>query len=218
MNRVTLARVLAASLVVFGFAFYAIGASVIPDYSSISYVVTELHANGSAWAKELGYFGFVPLGVLFGAFLWCAGTNAQVRGASRMGWVLLWVQPVALVMLAFPGQAFDGLASRAFHDLQIVSYSTCGLALILLSLAPSLTGSPAYPRHVLLASGAVFAFLFFIMLFPAPLLRVTIQRAADACLAISLLLIAWHVVVQRAQVTPTEARVLPSGNVDETRR
>lgn len=198
MNRLAVSRFLAASIALFGFAFYAIGAAIIVDYSSVSYVITEINANGSAWARELGYFGFLPLGILFGTFLWCAWPHAQVRGASLVGWILLWVQPVALVALAFASSAVEGSASRAFHGFQVFAYGTSGLALILLSLSPSLGGSPRYPRYCLRASGVAFSILFFTMLFPMPSLRLNLQRMADVCLAISLLLIAWRVLGHRA--------------------
>lgn len=208
MNRVKLARVLAVCVVLFGLTFYGVGAAIKPGYSSASHFISELNATGTAWAQELGYFGFIPLGVLFGAFLWAAGPHAQVRGASRLGWILLWAQPLSLVAVAFvpcdAGCPLEGSAAQALHNLQgVVAYFASGLGLILLSFALPLANSPAYPRHFLRLAGAAFAIVFVVMLSPdvAPV-RGALQRTADAFLALSLLIIAWHVVRQGALATP----------------
>ena len=211
MNRLKLARVLAVCVVLFGLAFYGVGAAIKPGYSSASHYISELNATGTAWAQELGYFGFIPLGVLFGAFLWAAGPHAQVRGASRLGWLLLWAQPLSLVAVAFvpcdAGCPLEGSASQALHNLQgVVAYFASGLGLTLLSFAPPLAGSPAYRRHFLRFAGAAFAIVFVVMLSPdVTHIRGALQRTADAFLALSLLLIAWHVVRQGAQVTPNNS-------------
>ena len=124
MNPIKLARVLAVCVVLFGLAFYAIGAAIKPGCSSASQFISELNATGTAWAGALGYFGFVPLGVLFGAFLWVARPLAQVRGVSRLGWWLLWAQPLSLVAVALApcdaGCPLEGSASQAVHNLQAV--------------------------------------------------------------------------------------------------
>lgn len=212
MNRVKFARGLAACVVLFGLVFYGIGATVKPGYSSASQFISELNATGTAWAQELGYFGFVPLGVLFGAFLWAAGPHAQVRGASRLGWFLLWAQPLSLVAVAFvpcdAGCPVEGSAVQALHNLQgVVAYFASGLGLFLLSFAPSLAHSPAYWRYYLRLAGAAFAIIFIVMLSPEVAhIRGALQRTADALLALSLLLIAWHVVRQDTQVTPARLR------------
>lgn len=211
MNRVKLARVLAACVVLFGLVFYGVGATIKPGYSSVSQFISELNATGTAWARELGYFGFIPLGVLFGAFLWAAGPHAQVRGASRLGWFLLWTQPLSLVAVAFvpcdAGCPPVGSVSQTLHNLQgVVAYFASGLGLILLSYAPSLAGSPAYRRYFLRLAGAAFAIIFVAMLSPdVGHIRGALQRTADAFLALSLLLIAWHVVRQGTQVTPDDS-------------
>ncbi|MBB6598033.1 DUF998 domain-containing protein [Luteimonas sp. MC1825] len=211
MNRVKLARMLAVCVVLFGLAFYAVGATIKPGYSSVSHFISELNAAGTAWAQELGYFGFIPLGILFGAFLWAAGPHAQVRGVSRLGWFLLWAQPLTLVAVAFApcdaGCPLEGSASQELHNLQgVVAYFASGLGLILLSFAPPLADSPAYRRYFLRLAGAAFAIFFVLMLSPdVASIRGALQRTADAFLALSLLLIAWHVVRQDAQVTPNNS-------------
>ena len=211
MNRVRLARVLAVCVVLFALAFYGVGAAIKPGYSSDSHFISELNATGTAWAQELGYFGFIPLGGLFGAFLWAAGPHAQVRGASRLGWFLLWAQPLSLVAVAFvpcdAGCQLEGSASQALHNLQgVVAYFASGLGLLLLSFAPPLAGSPAYRRYFLRLAGVAFAIIFFVMLSPdVASIRGVLQRTADAFLAVSLLLIAWRVVRQGTQVTPNNS-------------
>ncbi len=208
MNRIKLARVLAVCVVLFGLTFYCVGSAIKPGYSSASHFISELNATGAPWAQELGYFGFIPLGILFGAFLLAARPHAQVRGASRLGWFLLWAQPLTLVAVAFApcdaGCPLEGSVSQEVHNLQgVIAYLASGLGLILLSLAPPLEGSPAYRRYFLRLAGATFAIVFVVMLFPdmAPI-RGALQRTADTFLAMSLLLIAWQVVRQGAQATP----------------
>lgn len=105
IDRSTLARTFAVGTVLFGLVFYTLGAALKPGYSSASQFISELNAAGTTWAQQLGFFGFVPLGLLFGAFLLTAGPLAGVRGASRVGWWLLWSQPLTLVVgrLRLPG-------------------------------------------------------------------------------------------------------------------
>ncbi|HEY9031564.1 MAG TPA: DUF998 domain-containing protein [Kangiella sp.] len=206
MNRVKLARIFAVSVVLFGAFFYGIGAAVKPGYSSVSQFISELNATGTAWANELGFLGFIPLGLLFGAFLFIAGPYAVVRRESRIGWILLWAQPLTLVLVAFVpcdiGCPIEGSVSQELHNLQgVVAYFATGLAMILLSFAPPLKTSPAYRRYFLRLSGAVFAIVFVLMLSPdVASVRGALQRTADAFLALSLLLIAWQIVLHDSKV------------------
>jgi hypothetical protein len=206
-----LARALAVSTVLFGLAFYTVGAAIKPGYSSVTHFISELNATGTAWAQELGFFGFIPLGVLFGAFLFTAGPHASVRGVSRVGWILLWAQPLSLLVVAFApcdaGCPIEGSTAQAIHNLQgVVAYFASGLALVLLSFAPLLAYGPPYRRYFLRLAGAAFAIIFVLMLAPdLASIRGALQRTADAFLAVSLMIIAWHIVQPGAQVTPNNS-------------
>ncbi len=200
MTRPQLSRILALCVVLFGLLFYTLGAAIKPGYSSLSQFISELNATGTAWAQELGYFGFIPLGLLFGAFLWVAGPFAQVRDASRVGWLLLCLQPLSFIAVAFApcdvGCPLEGSYSQELHNLQgLVAYFGTAAGLVLVSFAPPLQSSSAFGRYLLRLSGAVFLIVFVVMLSPevAPI-RGALQRTADAFLAASLLVIAWQVV------------------------
>ena len=215
IDRSTLARTFAVGTVLFGLVFYTLGAALKPGYSSASQFISELNAAGTTWAQQLGFFGFVPLGLLFGAFLLTAGPLAGVRGASRVGWWLLWSQPLTLVVVAFApcdaGCPLDGSVSQALHNLQgVLAYFATGLGLVLLSFAPPLATAPHSRRNFLRLAGAVFALVFVVMLSPdvAPV-RGVLQRTADAFLAGSLLLIAWQIVQPRAQIAPVSGTPAP---------
>jgi len=95
MHRVKLSRALAVATVLFAVAFYMVGAAIKPGYSQAASFISELNATGTPWARELGLFGFLPLGGLFAAFLLAAHGVARVHGASLAGFLLLWSQPVA---------------------------------------------------------------------------------------------------------------------------
>jgi len=149
--------------------------------------------------------------VLFGAFLFTAGPHASVRGVSRVGWILLWAQPLSLVVVAFApcdaGCPIEGSTAQAIHNLQgVVAYFASGLALVLLSFAPLLAYGPPYRRYFLRLAGAAFAIIFVLMLAPdLASIRGALQRTADAFLAVSLMIIAWHIVQPGAQVTPNNS-------------
>lgn len=196
MTRTTLARLLALTTVLFGMAFYSIGAAIKPGYSSASQFISELNATGTAWAYQLGWFGFVPLGLLFAMFMLAARRRLQLDGASRWGWWLLWSQPLALVMAAFApcdaGCPADGSTSQTIHSLLgVVTYFAAAAGLVL--LANAATDRPS--RACLRAAGIAFGVLFVLMLMPelAPV-RGLLQRTADALLAGAVLLIGWRLV------------------------
>lgn len=196
-ERVRLARWRAGATVAFGLLFYTLGAAIKPGYSSVSQYISELNANGTAWASQLGLFGFVPLGLLFASFLVAGRSVANVRGASRFGWWLLWSQPIAFVGAAVApcdaGCPVGGSASQVAHDLLgVTTYFAGALALVLLALAPV----PARAARVYLAfAGVCFLLIFVAMLVPElSLVRGLVQRIADGLLGIAVLVIAWYIV------------------------
>lgn len=198
--RLRISRQLALATVIFGILFYLFGAQLKPGYSSAAQFISELNATGTAWAAMLGLFGFMPLGLLFAAFMIVARPQAQVRGTSLAGWWLLWSQPIAFASVAaFPcdlGCPVGGSFNQAMHDLfGVTTYSAGALGLFLLSFAPPLRTSHALSRLCLRGSGLLFIALFALMLDPGLVhVRGLLQRVADALLGLSLLVIAWRIV------------------------
>ena len=199
-DRLSLARLLAAATVAFGFVFYVVGDLVKPGYSSMSQYISELNATGTAWALQLGYFGFVPLGVLLAVFLIVATPFAAVHGTSKAGWSLMWSLPVAFIGVALapcdPGCPVKGSPMQMAHDLLgVTTYFASALAIFLLSFAPPLRNR-LVARNFLRFTGVAFLVLFVVMLSPAVAdIRGLLQRVADALLAGALLVIAWRVVL-----------------------
>jgi hypothetical protein len=195
MNRVKLARSLAVATVLFAVAFYTVGGAIKPGYSHAASFISELNATGTPWARELGLFGFVPLGTLFAAFLLAAYRVAGVHGASRAGFLLLWSQPVAFFGAAIApcdiGCPIGGSVLQQAHDLLGLStYLLAAIGIFLLSFAPGLSARGAwYLRGVAIAWLA----LFCIMLVPdlAPV-RGLLQRLADGLLGSVVLVVAWR--------------------------
>jgi len=188
-----IAQALAYSTVAFGLVFYLVGAAIKPGYSYSANFISELNASGTPWASLLGWGGFLPLGMLFASFLVAAGQLAQIRGA-RLGYWLLWSQPVAFIGVAIapcdPGCPVGGSATQVAHDiLGVTTYFAAAAALILLSRSPSISHD-GKAKRVLFASGILFIVLFFAMLQPelAPI-RGLLQRVADASLAVSVIVI-----------------------------
>lgn len=181
--------------VLYGVAFYFVGASLKPGYSQVTHYISELNATGTPWASELGWFGFAPIAILFAAFLVVAQPIARVAGASRTGFLLLWTQPIAFLGVALapcdPGCPIGGSVLQQIHDLLGVgTYFPAALGLFLLSYAPDLSSAgKAYFRIAAIA----WLLLFLLMLAPefAPV-RGLLQRFADALLGIAVLLIAWR--------------------------
>lgn len=188
------AKALAVATVAYGVTFNVVGALVKPGYSTASQFISELNATGSAWATELGWFGFLPLGLLFGAFLLSVRELASGTRSERLGWWLLWSQPVALVgALLAPcdlGCPVDGSASQRLHNLLgVTTYFAGAAGLFVLGAARFGPATRTYLRF----AGVSFAVLFVLMLAPeAEPIRGLLQRAADLLLGGAVLLIAWR--------------------------
>ena len=194
-KRIRLVRILAITTIVFGLSFYTIGAAIKPGYSHVTHFISELNATGTPWAAQLGLFGFLPLGLIFAAFLLAVIPVAQVGGTSRLGLWLLWSQPIAFVGAAFApcdvGCPIGGSALQVAHDvLGLVTYLSCALGLVLLSSSNALL-SPY--RLFLGLAGIAWLVLFVVMVQPEAMqVRGFLQRIADALLAVSILVIAWR--------------------------
>jgi hypothetical protein len=200
VSRARTARGLASAAVAWGTVFYAIGDSIKPGYSGIAQYISELNATGTAFAHEFSWLGFLPVGVLLASFLVAGHPLARVRGASRLGWWLLWSQPIAFVGVALApcdaGCPAGGSPAQDLHDLLgVTTYFAGALALVLLSFAPAHPRITAGVRVFLRAAGTGFVFLFVAMLMPeTAMYRGVLQRVADAMLAVALLLVAWRIV------------------------
>lgn len=206
-KRIKVARLLAIATISFGVLFYSIGAAVKPGYSHVTHFISELNATGTPWAMQLGLAGFVPLGLLFAAFLVAIAPIAQVRGLSRVGLWLLWSQPIAFIGVAFApcdaGCPIGGSPLQVLHNiLGLLTYFPCALALVLLSFAPRLSSGW---RLFLLIAGVSWLILFVAMLQPEAIpIRGLLQRVADALLAVSVLIIAWRM-LGNTPVTPNNS-------------
>jgi hypothetical protein len=198
MDRATLARSLLTATVAFAVGLYVVGGRLKPGYSQVSSFVSELNATGTPWANALGFAGFLPLALLLGAFLIAAAPLLNVQGLSRVGYLLLWSQPIAFLGVVVapcdPGCPAVGSPSQAVHNLiSLVTYFAAGLAFVLLSFAPGGTGRAGIWRHVLRAAGVGWVVLFLLMIQPGLAeWRGLLQRAADVLLAAALALIAWQ--------------------------
>jgi hypothetical protein len=198
MGRATFERSLLVATLAFAVGLYVVGGRIKPGYSQISSFVSELNATGTSWATALSFAGFLPLALLLAAFLVAAAPLANVQGASRVGYLLLWSQPIAFLGVVFvpcdPGCPAVGSPSQALHNLiGLVTYFAAGLAFVLLSFAPRSTGRSGIWHHALRLAAAAWLALFVLMLQPelAPW-RGLLQRGADVLLAAVLIFVAWH--------------------------
>lgn len=196
-NRHTLARAFAVAAPLAALVFLTIGGIIKPGYSHVANFISELSATGSPYATELGLFGFLPLGILVGLFLITAAPLARVEGVSRLGFWLLFSQPVAyLGTFVFPcdlGCPLKGSFSQEVHNLNgVVTYLACATAFLLLSRARMLATYP-FARIWFVVIGIVWIIGFFAMVTPsvAPL-RGVLQRVLEVSLYGSLLFIAFR--------------------------
>jgi hypothetical membrane protein len=196
-SRVELVRSLAVACVIYATLFYVIGAAIKPGYSHTANFISELNATGTPWAQELGLFGFVPLGLLVAAFLLAAYPLAQLSGASRVGFILLWSQPLAFLGVAAapcdPGCPIGGSVLQQVHDLLgLVTYFAAAAGFFLLSFHSRLGLTGKWYFRV---ASVAWLGLFLFMLFPefAPI-RGLLQRMADGLLWVGVLVIAWAIV------------------------
>ena len=193
MNRIALARVLAVLTIAAGALFHGVAAGLKPGYSAVSQYISELNASGTPWAQEIGWLGFVPLGLLLALFLIAVRPLIRARGAAAMGFALLFSQPLALVSVAFlpcdAGCPLEGSLNQQLHNLvAVVTYVAAGIGMLMLS-----TGEPAGTGNRLLKlAGLVWLLAFFAMLQPEiAAVRGLVQRAVDALFALVIVLLAW---------------------------
>ena len=204
-SRTHLARALAVATVAYAVAFYLLGGAIKPGYSHAANFISELNATGTPWARELGLFGFVPLGLLLAAFLAMAYPRAGLEGAARVGFLLLWSQPLAFLGVAAApcdaGCPAEGSPQQQVHNLLgVTTYLAAAVGYFLLSFHCRLGVSARW-----LLRGAAFAWLALFVLMLAPELaaaRGWLQRVADAILWAVVLMVAWRLLEDHAPPQP----------------
>ena len=127
-------------LVLFG------GASLKVEYSHVSQYISELNAVGSAWDWQIGYLGFLPLGLLGLLVLLVVAPRTELSGISKIGYWLLVAEPIAYASSAFApcdvGCPSTGSLSQDLHNLlgaTTLLMTTLGLVFLALNdrLAPA---------------------------------------------------------------------------------
>lgn len=172
------------------------GALLKDDYSSFSQYISELNAVGSSWDWQIGYLGFLPLGLLGFLSLLVVVPNAKLSGISYIGGWLLIAEPVAYIASVFApcdlGCPIEGSLSQSIHNfVSLITLPVTILGLVFLSLNKGITLSM---RIGWLALAATFISLYALALVPdlAPW-RGLLQRAAEGTLYGCLCLVGWRV-------------------------
>ena len=177
-------------LVMFG------GASLKADYSHVSQYISELNAIGSAWSWQIGYFGFLPLGLLGFLLLLVVTPRARLNGISRIGCWLLVAEPIAYVTSALApcdlGCPSAGSLSQNAHNLlAVVTLIMTTVGLVFLSL----NGRLGLAKRVgWLGLSMTYITLYTFALVPdAAEWRGLLQRLAEGILYGCLCLVSWQI-------------------------
>ena len=189
-------RWLVAALAVFYPLVLFGGAALKAEYSHISQYISELNATGSAWDWQIGFLGFLPLGLLGVVLLLVVAPRARLRGISNIGCWLLVAEPIAYIGSAFApcdlGCPSTGSLSQNAHN--VVSAATLPittLGLVFLSWNSRLAPIQRAGWLVLAAS---FITLYAFALVPdLAQWRGLLQRLAEGVLYGSLCVISWKV-------------------------
>ncbi len=193
---IIIALILLYVTVVFG------GASLKADYSLTAQYISELNATGSEWSWQIGYLGFLPLGLLGLFMLVTVARNTQLTGISLMGTWLLAGEPIAYLGSAFApcdlGCPSSGSLSQNVHNvLSLITLLMTTLGLVFLSFNKNLT-PPGRAGWAL--SGAVFITLYMLALAPdLDSWRGLLQRLAEGILYGSLCLVSWRLLAATGQ-------------------
>ena len=189
-------RYLVVALAIFYLVVVYGGASLKDDYSHISQYISELNASGSSWSWQIGYLGFLPLGLLGFLLLLVVVPNAKLTGASYIGAWLLVAEPVAYIGSAFApcdlGCPTAGSLSQNIHNvLSVVTLSVSTLGLVFLSFNARLSLAK---RTGWLALAVTFIALYTLALVPdlSPW-KGLLQRLAEGILYGTLCIVGWRV-------------------------
>lgn len=200
------ARWLVIAVVTSYFVMLLGGAALKPGYSHVSQFISELNASGTPHAKAIGWFGFVPFGVLAAALIAVVSRSASVRGASRLGCWLLLALPIGYIGSAVVpcdvGCPLDGSLNQLLHNLLGLFVCVAAtLGLFLLSFAPDIQ-----PRWRLFWAALSFAWLVLFSLMVDDSMaewRGLLQRLSELIVFGSLCVCAWRVVGTSSSFKPT---------------
>ena len=187
-------RLLVAALAVFYPLVLFGGAALKAEYSHLSQYISELNATGSAWSWQIGFLGFLPLGLLGVAVLLAVAQHARLHGISRIGCWLLIAEPVAYIGSAFApcdlGCPSTGSLSQNAHNiLSVATLPMTTLGLVFLSCNRRLAPVQRVGWIVLAAS---FITLYAFALVPdVAQWRGLLQRLAEGVLYGCLCIISW---------------------------
>ena len=188
-------------LVLFG------GAALKAEYSHVSQYISELNATGSDWSWQIGYLGFLPLGLLGLWLVLVVTPRARLNGISKIGSWLLIAEPVAYVGSAVApcdlGCPAVGSLSQNMHNLlAVVTLLMTTLGLVFLSCNSRL--SPVQ-RMAWLVLAATFIALYTFALVPdLAHWRGLLQRFAEGILYSCLCFISWQLLADRNGPDGTE--------------
>ena len=188
-------------LVIFG------GAALKADYSHVSQYISELNATGSDWSWQIGYLGFLPLGLLGFLLLLAVAPRARLNGISKVGCWLLIAEP-----MAYAGSAFapcdlgcpdvGSLSQNAHNVLSVITLLMTTVGLVFLACNGRLS---AVCRVAWLALAATFITLYALALAPdLAQWRGLLQRIAEGILYGCLCFISWRLLANRNGPNGTE--------------
>ena len=193
-------------LVLFG------GAALKAEYSHVSQYISELNATGSEWSWQIGYLGFLPLGLLGLVLLVVVAPRARLNGISKIGCWLLIAEPVAYVGSAVApcdlgcpcdGQSFPECAQC---PVRVITLLMTTLGLVFLSCNSRLS---TVQRVAWLVLAATFITLYAFALVPdLAQWRGLLQRFAEgmADLYSCLCLISWRLLKDRSDGNDSKER------------
>ncbi len=176
-------------LVVFG------GASLKDEYSHVSQYISELNAVGSAWDWQIGYLGFLPLGLLGLLLLVAVAPRANLNGINKVGCWLLIAEPIVYASSAFapcdPGCPSTGSFSQNVHNLlALITLPMTTLGLVLLSFNDRL--APARRAGWVVLAVTFVTFYAFALTPELAEWRGLLQRLAEGILYGCLCLVSWQ--------------------------
>ena len=185
------------------------GAALKAEYSHVSHYISELNATGSNWSWQIGYVGFLPLGLLGLVLPVVVAPRARLNGIGKIGCWLLIAEPVAYVGSAFAPcdlgcPATGSLSQNAHNFLSAITLVMTTLGLVLLSCNISL--SPVQ-RVAWLVLAATFITLYTLALVPdLAQWRGLLQRFAEGILYGCVCLVGWRLLKDRSDSDDSKER------------
>ncbi len=199
-NRLGSGRWIVVALVFFYLLVLFGGASLKVEYSHVSQYISELNAVGSAWDWQIGYLGFLPLGLLGFLLLLLVAPRTSLTGIGKTGFWLLVAEPVAYASSAFApcdlGCPSTGSLSQDVHNLLgATTLLITTLGLVFLSLDGRLAPAKRVGWVVL---AATYVTLYAFALVPGLAeWRGLLQRLAEGILYGCLCLVSWRLLAGR---------------------